>query len=162
MEIKIDVKKMEVPEKSNIIVGQAHFIKTVEDIHEALVQSAPRIKFGIAFNESSGPCLVRTSGNDKELIKIATKNALKIGAGHVFVILIKEAFPINVLNAVKGISEVCNIYAATANALQIVVAETGQGAGILGVIDGGKIRGVESEKDKKGRKRLLRELGYKL
>ncbi|MBS7618300.1 adenosine-specific kinase [Candidatus Bathyarchaeota archaeon] len=147
MELKIEVVQLAVPKDVNVIIGQAHFIKTVEDLHEALVNSVPTVKFGLAFNESSGPCLVRASGNDDELKKLAIDNALKIGCGHVFIIYLKEAYPINVLNAIKHVPEVCRIIAATANPLQVIVAETDQGRGILGVVDGFKTKGVEEEKD---------------
>ena len=153
---------MDVPEGANIILGQAHFIKTVEDLHEAIVGAVPNVKFGIAFNESSGPCLVRVSGNEQELIALAGKAALKLGAGHSFIIFLKDAYPINVLDKIKAVPEVCSIYAATANPIQVVVAETGQGRGILGVIDGSKPKDVESPKDVEDRKSLLRKIGYKL
>jgi len=162
LEPKIEVVTLDVPKTVNVIIGQAHFIKTVEDLHEALVNSVPTIKFGLAFNESSGPCLVRVSGNDDELKKLAADNALKMGCGHVFIIYIKDAYPINVLNAIKQVPEVCRIIAATGNPLQVVVAETDQGRGILGVIDGFKTKGVEKEEDVKERKEFLRKIGYKL
>lgn len=150
------------PGNYNLILGQAHFVKTVEDLYEALVGSSPALKFGLAFCESSGPCLVRYAGNDEELIALARENALAIAAGHSFIIFLKEGYPINVLNAVKMVPEVCRIYCATANPLQVVVVETEQGRGILGVIDGFKTKGVESEKDIEERKALLRRFGYKL
>ncbi|HZD79288.1 MAG TPA: adenosine-specific kinase [Actinomycetota bacterium] len=150
------------PDDVNLILGQSHFIKTVEDLHEALVQSAPGLRFGIAFSESSGPRLIRRSGNDEELIALAVRNAEAIGAGHSFVVLLREGFPINVLNAVKMLPEVCRIYAATANRLEVVVAQTEGGRGILGVIDGGSPLGVETEEDVVERKALLRRFGYKL
>ncbi|MBS7611700.1 adenosine-specific kinase [Candidatus Bathyarchaeota archaeon] len=162
MELKIEVVQLAVPKDVNVIIGQAHFIKTVEDLHEALVNSVPTVKFGLAFNESSGPCLVRASGNDDELKKLAIDNALKIGCGHVFIIYLKEAYPINVLNAIKHVPEVCRIIAATANPLQVIVAETDQGRGILGVVDGFKTKGVEEEKDIEERRGFLRKIGYKL
>jgi hypothetical protein len=140
----------------------SHFIKTVEDIHEALVNSVPGIKFGLAFCESSGPCLVRRSGTDGELQELAAKHALKLGCGHCFLILLKGAYPINVLNAIKQVPEVCSIYCATANPVEVIVAETEQGRGILGVVDGLKSKGIESEKDVKERKEFLRKIGYKL
>jgi adenosine/AMP kinase len=154
--------RFEKPEELNFILGQSHFIKTVEDMHEALVQSSPTLRFGIAFCESSGPRLVRWSGNDQELIDLAVKNAQAIGAGHVFVILLREGFPINVLNAVKALPEVCHVYCATANPVEVVVGETEQGRGVLGVIDGGSPLGVENEADIAERKALLRRFGYKL
>lgn len=154
--------KIEKPEGLNMILGQAHFIKTVEDLYEALVSSVPGIKFGLAFNESSGPCLVRYAGNDQELTELAQKNALNIGAGHAFIIFLKEAYPINVLNAIKAVPEVCQIYCATANPVEIIIAETKEGRGILGVIDGLKTKGIETEKDIAERKELLRSISYKL
>jgi len=155
MEIK--TVKIDFPESCNVILGTAHFIKTVEDLYEALVNSVPGIKFGLGFCEASGKCLIRTEGTDEELKKIAAENALKLGAGHSFIIVLREAYPINVLNAVKMVSEVCTIYAATANPLEVIVAETEQGRGILGVIDGFKPKGIESEKDISWRKNFLRE-----
>ena len=160
MEIKvIDLK---FPEETNIILGQSHFIKTVEDIYEVLVSSVPGIIFGLAFCESSGPCLVRHAGNDEGLEKIASENALNIGAGHCFIILIKNAYPINVLNAIKKVPEVCNIYCATANPVQVILGETKIGRSILGVVDGSKSKQIENDEDIKERKLLLRKLGYKL
>lgn len=150
------------PEGSNIIIGQAHFIKTVEDIYEIIKTTAPGANFGLAFCESSGPCLIRTEGNDEQLRKYAERNAENIGAGHSFIIILKNAFPINILNAVKGCQEVCSIYCATANPVEIIVAETGQGRAILGVVDGASPKGVEQEKDISERKHLLRKIGYKL
>ena len=160
MEMK--VVQIDVPEGANLILGQSHFIKTVEDIHEAIVGTVPNAKFGIAFNESSGPCLVRISGNEQELSSLAGKVALELGAGHSFVIFLKDAYPINVLNRIKAVPEVCSIYAATANPLQVVIAETGQGRGIMGVIDGSKPKGIETTKDVEDRKSFLRKIGYKL
>lgn len=143
-------------------MGQSHFIKTVEDLHEALVNAVPEIKFGLAFCESSGPCLVRTSGTDDQMIKLAQKNALAIGSGHTFLIFLKDAYPVNVLNAVKQVPEVCRIFCASANLVEVVIAETKQGRGVLGVIDGLPPKGVEKEKDRKERKEFLRKIGYKL
>jgi len=160
MEIK--VVTMEIAEGSNIIIGQTHFIKTAEDLYEVLINAVPGIKFGIAFCEASGPCLVRAEGNDSHLKGIAIQNARSIAAGHTFVILIKEAFPVNVLNAIKTCPEVCSIFCATANPVQIIVAETEQGRGILGVVDGYSPKGVEDEKDIQNRKQFLRKIGYKL
>jgi adenosine/AMP kinase len=160
MEIK--TIKLKIPEGCNIIIGQSHFIKTVEDIHEAIVNCSPYAKFGLGFCESSGPCLVRHSGNDKELEEIASKNALEIAAGHSFIVVMKNAYPINVLNAIKSVPEVCNIYCATANPVEVIVAETELGRAILGVIDGYKSKGIESEKDIEERKNFLRKIGYKL
>jgi len=153
---------IEKPEDLNLILGQSHFIKTVEDLHEALVQSAPGIRFGLAFCESSGPRLVRRSGNDPELEELAVRNAQAVGAGHSFIVFLRDGFPINVLNAVKMIPEVCRIYCATANPVEVILAEQGEGRAILGVVDGGSPLGVESEDDIADRKELLRRFGYKL
>jgi hypothetical protein len=155
----VDVK---VPEGCNVILGQSHFIKTVEDLHEAMVNAVPNAKFGIAFCESSGPCLVRAEGNDAELREFASKTALELSAGHSFVIFMRNAYPINVLDKVKAVPEVCNIYLATANPFQIIVAETEQGRGILGVVDGFASKGIETEKDVRERKDFLRKIGYKI
>ncbi|WP_017872415.1 adenosine-specific kinase [Candidatus Caldatribacterium saccharofermentans] len=160
MELKLVA--LENPKGYNVILGQAHFIKTVEDLHEALATSSPHLKFGIAFCESSGPCLVRYSGNDEELVELAKKNALLLSAGHVFVIFLKEGYPINVLNAVKMVPEVCRIFCASANPIQVILVETEQGRGVLGVVDGLKTKGVETEGDIAARKVLLRKFGYKL
>ena len=149
-------------EGCNVILGMAHFIKTVEDLYEALVNSVPNIRFGIAFCESSGPCLVRCEGNDEELKDIAKKNALDLACGHSFVIYLRNAYPLNVLGKIKDVSEVCTIYAATANPLEVLVVETEQGRGLLGVVDGFKSKGVETREDVKKRKEFLRKLGYKL
>jgi len=156
------VIRIDVPEGANLILGQSHFIKTVEDVHEAIVGGVPNAKFGVAFCESSGPCLVRVSGNDQDLVAAAGKAALKVGAGHSFVIFLKDAFPINVLDKIKSVPEVCSVYAATANPIQVVIAETGQGRGILGVIDGSKPKDIETPKDVEDRKSFLRKFGYKL
>ncbi|MDN3514115.1 MAG: adenosine-specific kinase [Candidatus Brocadia sp.] len=160
MEIK--AVTMEIPEGANIIIGQTHFIKTAEDLYEAMINAVPGIKFGIAFCEASGPCLIRAEGNNGTLKEIAIQNVRNIAAGHTFVILIKEAFPVNVLYAVKACPEVCSVFCATANPVQVIVAETEQGRGILGVIDGHSPRGVEDEKDIHDRKQFLRKIGYKL
>ncbi|MHA1209548.1 MAG: adenosine-specific kinase [Candidatus Freyarchaeota archaeon] len=159
MEIK--TVRIEPPENVQIILGQAHFIKTVEDVYEAMVNSVPNIKFGIAFCESSGECLVRFDGTDDELKDAAARNALKLSCGHSFIIFMRDAYPINVLNAIKRVPEVANIYAATANPLEVIVAESEQGRGILGVIDGYKSKGIEDEEGIKWRKELLRKIGYK-
>ncbi|MFB0560607.1 MAG: adenosine-specific kinase [Candidatus Lokiarchaeia archaeon] len=159
MEIK--TVKIEPPEDVQIILGQSNFIKTVEDIYEAMVNSVPNIKFGIGFCESSGKCLVRYDGTDEELKTAAAKNALNLGCGHSFIIFMRDAYPINVLNALKQVPEIANIYAATANPLEVIIAETEQGRGILGVIDGLKSKGIEYEEDIKWRKELLRKIGYK-
>ena len=161
-EIELRVVGLEKPEELNLILGQSHFIKTVEDLHEALVGAVPGLQFGIAFCESSGPRLVRRSGNDPELVELATRNALAIGAGHSFIVFLREGFPVNVLNQVKLVPEVCRIYCATANPVQVIVGETSAGRGILGVVDGGSPLGVEAEADVAARKRLLRQIGYKL
>lgn len=153
---------IEKPADVNFILGQSHFIKTVEDIHEALVTAVPKIKFGLAFCESSGPALVRWSGTDSEMIELAKKNALALSAGHSFIIFLKDCYPINVLNVIKNVPEVCNIYCATANPVEVVIAETAQGRGILGMIDGIKTKGVEGEKEIAERKEFLRRIGYKL
>ena len=154
--------KIEVPENCNVVLGMAHFIKTVEDLYEALINSAPNIKFGIGFCESSGPCLVRHEGNDDELKNLASKYALDLGCGHSFIVFMKNAYPINVLDKIKQVPEVCSIYAATANPLEVIITETRQGRGILGVIDGMKSKAIETEKDAKERKNFLRKIGYKL
>jgi adenosine/AMP kinase len=153
---------IEKPENLNVVFGQSHFIKTVEDIHEAMVNAVPGIKFGIAFCEASGPCLVRSSGTDQELVKLAEKNAMNISAGHSFIIMLRDAFPVNILNAVKNVPEVCCIFCATANPVEVIVAETEQGRGVMGVVDGYPAKGIESEKDVAERKDLLRKIGYKL
>jgi adenosine/AMP kinase len=150
------------PDEVNMILGQSHFIKTVEDLHEALTSCVGGIKFGLAFCEASGPCLVRASGTDPELTDLATRNAFNLSAGHIFVILLRNAFPINVLNAVKNVPEVCHIFCATANPVEVIVAETEQGRGILGVVDGFTSKGIETDKDIEERKGLLRRFGYKL
>jgi hypothetical protein len=154
--------RIEPPENCNIILGQAHFIKTIEDLYEAIVASVPAAKFGVAFCESSGPCLVRHDGTDPELRNMAAKKALEIGCGHSFIIFLKNAYPINVLDKVKKSDEVCAVYAATANPLEIIIAETEQGRGIVGVVDGLKSKGIETEQDVKARKVFLRKIGYKL
>lgn len=160
MEVKVvQIKK---PDDVNIVLGQSHFIKTVEDLHEAMAQAVPGAKFGIAFCESSGPALVRWSGTDPELTELARSNALALSCGHVFIICMRGMYPINVLNAVKNVPEVCRIFCATANPVEVIVAETEQGRGVLGVVDGVKTKGVEGEKEQAERKALLRKLGYKL
>lgn len=151
-----------VPEGANIIIGQAHFIKTVEDLYEVMKTTAPEAKFGVSLCEASGPCLVRSEGNDGEMKRSAIENALAIGSGHVFVIVMKNAFPISVLNQVKACPEVAKVFCATANPLQVIVAETEQGRGVLGVVDGASPMKAESEKDVEERKAFLRKIGYKL
>ena len=160
MEIK--TVKMEIPGEANIIMGQSHFIKTAEDLYEIVVNSVPQAKFGIAFCEASGPCLIRAEGNDEELKETAIKNASTLASGHSFVLLLKNAFPINILNAIKQCPEVCSIYCATANPVEAIVVETEQGRGILGVIDGFKPKGIEAAGDIDKRKDFLRKIGYKL
>jgi len=160
MEFKL--VRIENPDGLNLVLGQSHFIKTVEDLHEALVTAIPGIRFGLAFNEASGPCLIRRSGTDERLEDLAVRNAAAIGAGHAFIIFLKEAFPINVLNAIKRVPEVCRIFCATANPLEVVIAETEQGRGILGVIDGSPPKGTEDEAAIEERKAFLRKIGYKL
>lgn len=150
------------PDAKNLIFGQSHFIKTVEDLHEALTGAVPEIKFGLAFCEASGPRLIRSSGSDESMINLAVKNAKKVGCGHTFFIFLENAFPINVLNQVKMVPEVIRIFAATANPLQVIVGETEQGKGVLGVIDGGSPLGIEKAEDVKARKEFLRKIGYKL
>ncbi len=158
----LKVVTIEKPEATNFILGQSHFIKTVEDIHEAVVQTVPGMKFGLGFCESSGPALVRYTGNDASLIELAKKNALELGCGHCFILFMENGFPINILNTIKSIPEVCHIFCATANPVEVIVAETDQGRGVLGVIDGLKSKGIESEADIKFRKEFLRKIGYKV
>ena len=159
MDLKI--VSLEIPEGANIIVGQSHFIKTVEDIYEAIVNAAPQMKFGVAFNEASGPCLTRFDGNDAALMAAAVRNATAIGAGHCFIVLMKEGFPINVLGRIKDVPEAVNIFCATANPVQVIIAETEQGRGIMGVIDGSPPEGVETPADQDARHGFLRKIGYK-
>lgn len=156
------VLDVQVPEGCNAILGQSHFIKTVEDLYEALVNAVPDVKFGLAFCESSGPCLVRFEGNDQELKELASKTSLQLSAGHTFIIFIRNAYPINVLDKVKSVPEVCNIFLATSNPFQVVLAETEQGRGILGVVDGFASKGIETGKEIQERKEFLRHIGYKL
>jgi len=160
----MDIKTLKIkkPEGINMILGQSHFIKTVEDIHEAMVNAVPNIKFGLAFCESSGPCLVRYSGTDPELVDLAKENALSLSAGHSFIIFLRDVYPVNVLNAIKNVPEVCCIFCATANPVEVVIAESQEGRGILGVIDGLKSKGVEKEENIAERKSFLRKVGYKL
>ena len=159
--MELETVPIEKPDDVNLILGQSHFIKTVDDVYEALAGSAPGLRFGLAFCESSGPCLVRRAGNDDELVALAVSNALAVGAGHSLVVFVREGFPVNVLNALKQVPEVCRIYCATANPVEVVVAKTEQGRAILGVVDGGSPKGVETAEDVVGRKALLRRLGYK-
>lgn len=154
--------KVEIPEGCNIILGQTHFIKTAEDLYEIIATTVPQAGFGIAFTEASGPCLIRTEGNDENLIETCVQTLREIGAGHVFCILLKNAFPVNVLNQIKSCHEVCRIYCATANPLEVLVASTAQGNGVIGVVDGFPPKGVETAADKRERKEFLRKIGYKL
>ncbi len=160
MELK--AVKVEKPEGLNVIIGQAHFIKTVEDIYEALIESSPSIKFGLAFCEASGKCLVRVEGNDQKLRNIALKNALSIGCGHLFFIAIEEAYPVNILNRIKNTSEVCSVFCASANPLELIIAQTSQGRSCLGAVDGFSPKGVEEQDDVLWRKTILRDIKYKL
>jgi hypothetical protein len=162
MKLDFDLVQLPVPQDLNIVVGQSHFIKTVEDLAEIMAGSVPGVRYGLAFNEASGPCLVRTEGNDPELVKAAESCALVVGAGHTFYLIMKNAYPINVLDRIKACPEVCQIYCATANPVQVVVATSDQGRGIMGVIDGSSPKGTEGEQDKADRKGLLRRFGYKL
>lgn len=159
MELK--TVRLEIPENGNIIVGQSHFIKTVEDLYEAIVSSVPGMKFGIAFNEASGACLTRVDGNEEGLIANATRNAQALAAGHTFVIALREGYPINLLPRIREIPEMCSIFCATANPLEVIIAETEQGRGVLGVIDGSPPKGVEAQADLEWRHGLLRKIGYK-
>jgi adenosine/AMP kinase len=154
--------KIEPLKDCNTILGMAHFIKTAEDLYEALVNSVPNIKFGLGFCESSGPCLVRHEGNDQELKKLAAEKAFEIGCGHSFIIYIKNAYPLNILDKIKKVPEVCTIYAATANQLEVIIAETSQGRGIVGVVDGAKSEGLETDADVAERRAFVRKIGYKL
>jgi len=153
--------RLMIPENGNIILGHSHFIKTVEDLYEAIVNTVPQMKFGIAFNEASGACLIRVDGNDTELEGIATENAQALAAGHAFVIALRDGYPINILGRIRDIPEVCNIFCATANPVEVILAETEQGRGILGVIDGASPKGIESTTDREWRHGLLRKIGYK-
>ena len=152
---------LEIPDGVNLILGQTHFIKTVEDVYEAIVTSVPQMKFGIAFNEASGPCLTRADGNDDELVKLSIRNATAVAAGHIFVVVMREGYPINVLGRIREVPEVCNIYCATANPTEVIVAETPLGRGVMGVIDGSSPRGVENAEDVEHRRAFLRMIGYK-
>ena len=160
--MELHTVKIQKPADMNFILGQAHFIKTIEDLYEAIVQTVPGMKFGIGFCESSGPALVRWAGNDPKLIELAQKNALNLACGHCFIIFMEGGFPVNVLNTIKNVPEVCGIFCATANPVEVVIAEIEQGRGILGVIDGVKTKGIENDADIKFRKEFLRKIGYKL
>jgi adenosine/AMP kinase len=159
--LELKAVRMEIPPEANIIIGQSHFIKTVEDLYETVATTAPQAKFGLAFNESSGACLIRSEGNDQALRELAVRNAQALGAGHVFVLLLQDAYPINLLNALRRVPEVCSIFCATANPVEVIVAESEQGSGILGVIDGSSPKGVEKDADIAWRHDLLRKIGYK-
>jgi len=161
MNLELYTVPLEIPEGCNIILGQTHFIKSAEDLYEIIATTVPQARFGVAFTEASGPCLIRTEGNDEELVAVAVGNLQAIGAGHVFCILLRDAYPINILNQVKSCPEVCRVFAATANPLQVVVAGSEQGKGILGVIDGFPPKGVEGEADREARRSFLRAIGYK-
>ncbi|WP_040783442.1 adenosine-specific kinase [Nocardia pneumoniae] len=160
--MELTAVRIDKPDDLNVIIGQSHFIKTVEDLHEALVGIGPHLRFGLAFCEASGPRLVRRSGNDDDLVELATKNAVAVGAGHSFIVFLREGYPVNVLNAVRHVPEVCGIFCATANSVDVLIAETELGRGIVGVIDGAAPVGVESGDDEQDRRQLLRRIGYKL
>jgi adenosine/AMP kinase len=159
--LELKLVPLEIPDGGNLILGQTHFIKSVEDIYEAIVNTVPQIKFGVAFNEASGPCLTRVDGNDEALKGLAAKNASALAAGHIFVVVMREGYPINVLGRIRDVPEVCSIYCATANPVQAVVAESEQGRGVLGVIDGFPPKGVEGAEDTEKRRAFLRMIGYK-
>jgi hypothetical protein len=160
--MNLSIVRIEKPDDMNFILGHAHFIKTVEDLYEAIVQTNPAMKFGIAFCEASGPALVRFVGNEPKLIELAQKNALAIAAGHTFIIMLESGFPINILNTIKSVPEVCRVYCATANPTEVLIAETEQGRGVVGVVDGFATKGIENEEEIASRKLLLRKIGYKL
>jgi len=160
--LELKTVKIDPPKDCNVVLGMAHFIKTVEDLYEALVNAVPNIKFGIGFCESSGPCLVRHEGNDDELRRLAAEKAFEIACGHSFVIYLKNAYPINILDKIKKVPEVCTIFAATANPLEVIIAETAQGRGIIGVVDGSKSKGIETDENIQERREFLRKIGYKL
>jgi adenosine/AMP kinase len=159
--MQLESVRLEIPEGANIIVGATHFIKSVEDLYEAIVNTVPQMKFGIAFNEASGPCLTRAEGNDEELKAVAVRNATAVATGHTFIIVMKDGFPINVLGRIKDVPEVCTVHCATANPVEVVVAQSAQGRGVLGVIDGSSPKGVETESDRLTRQGFLRKIGYK-
>lgn len=162
MALELSAVPIEMVEDVNVVIGQAHFIKTVEDLHEAMASAGPHLRFGLAFAEASGPCLIRRSGNDASLIELATRNAEAISAGHVFIVYLQGGFPINVLHAIKHVQEVCTVFCATANPVELIVAQTEYGRGVLGAIDGMPPAGVETAADEAARKELLRTIGYKL
>lgn len=159
--LKLEAVPFDLPDGANMVLGQSHFIKTAEDVYEALVNAVPGIKFGVAFCEASGPCLIRAEGNDDELVQAAIGNAQKIGAGHALVVLMRNAFPINVLGRIQDVPEVCTIFCASANPVEVLVAESAQGRGIVGVIDGSSPKGVEGEEERTARHSFLRKIGYK-
>lgn len=161
MNLEIHAVKIDIPEEANIILGQTHFIKSAEDLYEVIVTGMPKARFGLGFNEASGPCLIRTEGNDEELVESCVKNLHAIGAGHTFMILLRDAYPINILNQIKNCPEVCTIFCATANPLEVIVASTPRGWGILGVIDGSPPARVETDEEKDERRQFLRKIGYK-
>ena len=160
-DLKLESVRFELPDDANLVLGQSHFIKTAEDLYEALVNAVPGIKFGVAFSEASGPCLIRAEGNDDELLAAAVRNAQNIGAGHTFVVLMRHAFPINVLGRIKDVPEVCTVFCASANPVEVLVAQSPQGRGIVGVIDGSSPKGCEGEADRTARHAFLRKIGYK-
>ncbi|MFI5776868.1 adenosine-specific kinase [Nocardia sp. NPDC051570] len=160
--MELTAVRIDKPDDLNVIIGQSHFIKTVEDLHEALVGTSPHLKFGLAFCEASGPRLIRHSGNDTDLTELATKNATAVGAGHSFIVFLREGYPVNVLDAIRRVPEVCGIFCATANPVEVLIAETALGRGIVGVIDGQPPLGVEGPQDQADRRQLLRTIGYKL
>ncbi len=159
--MQMEAVRLEVPAESNLILGQTHFIKSVEDLYEAVVGTSPQAKFGLAFNEASGPCLTRADGNDDDLRQAAIRNAQALAAGHIFVLIVRNAYPINLLPVIRSVPEVCTIYCATANPVEVIVARTGQGGGILGVVDGSPPKGVEGPDDAQARREFLRKIGYK-
>lgn len=159
--LNLETVSLEFPADTNIIVGQTHFIKTAEDMYEAVVNTVPQAKFGLAFNEASGPCLTRSEGNDDDLRSLAVKNAQALAAGHVFVLIVRNAYPINLLNTIQSIPEVCSIFCATANPVEVVIAKTAQGSGVMGVIDGSSPKGIEGPEDVAARREFLRKVGYK-
>ncbi|MBZ5551759.1 MAG: adenosine-specific kinase [Acidobacteriia bacterium] len=160
--MELDVYRVEIPEGCNVIIGHTHFIKTAEDLYEIMVSAVPQVKFGIAFCEASGPCLIRVEGNDEALKSSAARNAQGIGAGHSFILLMRDAYPINVLNAIKSCQEVCTIFCATANPVEVVIFKSAQGRGVLGVVDGSAPKGIEDAAARSARKEMLRKFGYKL
>ncbi len=162
MSVETELVPIENPDGLNVILGQTHFIKTAEDVHEALVNAVPGIRFGVAFCEASGPCLVRVEGNDEALKALASKNALAVGAGHFFIVFVKEAYPLNLLRALREVPEIVTLYAATSNPVDVVVASTARGRGVVGVIDGERSKGIETPRDRKERMEFLRKIGYKL